>query len=89
MRASYVNNKTTKYLLRAGRVEDAQNVIALFAKHEGDPQYNLFEMQVLFDWVLVEQLQKESFKGEASVLLAGSSPARGLRRPGKQGRELP
>jgi hypothetical protein len=41
----YINNKTTKYLLRAGRIEEAQSVVALFAKHEGDPQYNLFEMQ--------------------------------------------
>ena len=44
----YVNNKTTKYMLRAGRIEDAQGVIALFAKHEGDPQYNLFEMQCMW-----------------------------------------
>lgn len=44
----YINNKTTKYMLRADRVDEAQNVIALFAKHEGDPQYNLFEMQCMW-----------------------------------------
>jgi len=44
----YINNKTTKYLLRADRVEEAQNVIAIFAKHEGDPQHNLFEMQCMW-----------------------------------------
>lgn len=44
----YVNNKTTKYMLRADRVEEAQGVIAVFAKHEGDPQHNLFEMQCMW-----------------------------------------
>ena len=44
----YVNNKCTKYLLRAGRVEDAQAVIALFAKHEGDAQVYLCEMQCMW-----------------------------------------
>ena len=44
----YVNNKTTKYMLRAGRVEDAQGVIALFAKHEGDPQVYLCDMQCMW-----------------------------------------
>lgn len=44
----YVNNKTTKYLLRAGEVERAQATIALFARHEGDPQHNLFEMQCMW-----------------------------------------
>lgn len=44
----YINNKTTKYLLRAGQVEAAQATIALFARHEGDPQHNLFEMQCMW-----------------------------------------
>jgi len=44
----YVNNKCTKYLLRAGRVEDAQAVVALFAKHEGDAQAYLCEMQCMW-----------------------------------------
>lgn len=44
----YMNNKSTKYLLRAGRVEDAQGVIALFAKHEGDAQVYLCEMQCMW-----------------------------------------
>ncbi|EWM30147.1 tetratricopeptide repeat-containing protein [Nannochloropsis gaditana] len=44
----YLNNQTTKYLLRAGQVEAAQNVIALFAKHEGDPQVYLTDMQCMW-----------------------------------------
>lgn len=57
----YVNNKTTKYLLRADRVEEAQSVIALFARHEGDPQYNLFEMQCMWyelEWAESQLRQK-------------------------------
>jgi len=48
----YINNKTTKYMLRAGRLKDAMSTIALFTRHEGDPQQNLFEMQVM--WVEIE-----------------------------------
>lgn len=57
----YINNKTTKYLLRANRVEEAQSVIALFAKHEGDPQYNLFEMQCMWyelEWAAAQLRQR-------------------------------
>jgi len=41
----YMNNKTTKYMLRADRIADAEKIISLFTRHEGDPQYNLYEMQ--------------------------------------------
>ena len=41
----YLNNKATKYYLRADRVEDAVNTISLFTKHEGDPQQYLSDMQ--------------------------------------------
>jgi tetratricopeptide (TPR) repeat protein len=41
----YLNNKTTKYLLRADEVPLAMQTIALFTKHEGDPQSTLHELQ--------------------------------------------
>ena len=41
----YLNNKATKYFLRADEVPLAMNTIALFTKHEGDPQQNLYELQ--------------------------------------------
>ena len=42
----YLNNKATKYLLRADEVSQAMDTIAMFTKHDGDPQYTLFELQV-------------------------------------------
>nr|CCA19584.1 Nterminal acetyltransferase A complex subunit nat1like protein putative [Albugo laibachii Nc14] len=44
----YINNKATKYLLRADRVQEANSTIALFTRHEGDPQQNLNEMQCMW-----------------------------------------
>lgn len=44
----YINNKATKYLLRADRVQEASSTIALFTRHEGDPQQNLNEMQCMW-----------------------------------------
>lgn len=41
----YINNQTTKYMLEAGREVDALNRIAMFTKHEGNPEVNLYEMQ--------------------------------------------
>ncbi|GMH64765.1 hypothetical protein TrRE_jg11195, partial [Triparma retinervis] len=41
----YINNKTTKYLLRAGKVEQAEKTIGLFTRHETNAVNNLFEMQ--------------------------------------------
>lgn len=41
----YINNKTTKYLLRANRENDALDTISLFTRHEGNPEQNLFDMQ--------------------------------------------
>ncbi|GMI21008.1 hypothetical protein TeGR_g12530 [Tetraparma gracilis] len=41
----YINNKTTKYMLRAGRHEQAEATIGLFTRHEANPNSNLFEMQ--------------------------------------------
>lgn len=41
----YLNNKATKYFLRADETALAMNTIALFTKHEGDPQQTLYELQ--------------------------------------------
>jgi N-alpha-acetyltransferase 15/16, NatA auxiliary subunit len=44
----YINNKTTEYFLHADRVAEADATIALFTRHEGDPQQNLFDMQCMW-----------------------------------------
>ncbi|ETV95409.1 hypothetical protein H310_11284 [Aphanomyces invadans] len=44
----YINNKTTKYLMRANRIAEAESTIALFTRHEGDPQQNLYDMQCMW-----------------------------------------
>lgn len=41
----YLNNKATKYFLRADETALAMGTIALFTKHEGDPQTTLHELQ--------------------------------------------
>jgi len=48
----YINNKSTKYLLRLGKRAEALATIGLFTKHDGDPSHNIKEMQVL--WVANE-----------------------------------
>jgi len=49
---SYINNKSTKYLLRCGSKDQAMETHGMFTKHDGDPMHNLKEMQVL--WVATE-----------------------------------
>jgi tetratricopeptide (TPR) repeat protein len=41
----YMNNQTTRYMLQAGLDERALEIISLFAKHEGNPEQNLYDMQ--------------------------------------------
>lgn len=41
----YLNNKATKYFLRSDEVDQAMDTIAMFTKHDGDPQKNLFDLQ--------------------------------------------
>ncbi|KAG3118952.1 N-terminal acetyltransferase A complex auxiliary subunit [Phytophthora idaei] len=59
----YINNKATEYLLHADRVDEADATIALFTRHEGDPQQNLYDMQCM--WYEIEcgksQLRQKKF----------------------------
>lgn len=42
----YINNQTVKYMLQAGQEKDALDRMALFTRHESDPEQNIFDMQV-------------------------------------------
>ena len=48
----YINNKSIKYLLRAGHRDQAITTLGMFTKHDGDPMHNLKDMQVL--WIANE-----------------------------------
>ena len=63
----YINNKTTKYLLRAGRVEQAEKTIGLFTRHEANAVNNLFEMQC--SWFELEYGRAMMRKGEVGKAL--------------------
>ena len=63
----YLNNKATKYLLRAGEVSRAMDTIAMFTKHEGDPQYALFELQC--SWYEVELADAYARMGKYGLAL--------------------
>lgn len=41
----YINNQTTKYMLQAGKEEEALTRISMFTRHEGNPEQNLYDMQ--------------------------------------------
>jgi tetratricopeptide (TPR) repeat protein len=41
----YINNKTIKYTLRAGKDDLAAERVALFTKDEGNPEQHMFDMQ--------------------------------------------
>ena len=42
----YINNQTSKYLLQANNEKEALEKMALFTRHENDPEQNIFDMQV-------------------------------------------
>jgi len=63
----YINNKATKYLLRADRLQQAQDTIALFTRHEGDPQHNLYEMQC--SWYELEWAASQKRLGNLPLAL--------------------
>lgn len=59
----FVNTKCAKYLLRAGRYEEAEKVVVLFTKAEStDPVGDLVEQQV--QWWAVEAAEMWARKGE-------------------------
>ena len=58
----YINNKTTKYMLRANRDDDARDRISLFTVHEGNPEQNLYDMQCT--WYELELAACLARKGE-------------------------
>jgi tetratricopeptide (TPR) repeat protein len=62
----YINNLTTKYMLQAGMEEKARKTISLFAKHEGSPEHNLFEMQCFwYELEVAENLAQKEDWGRA------------------------
>ena len=63
----FVNNKATKYMLRCGRVAEAESTIALFARHEGDAQHYLYEMQS--SWYELEWAEAKLRAGELGPAL--------------------
>jgi tetratricopeptide (TPR) repeat protein len=58
----YINNKTVKYMLRAGKNVLAEQRIGLFTRHEAAPTVNLFEMQCA--WFELELADSYRRKGE-------------------------
>jgi tetratricopeptide (TPR) repeat protein len=62
----YINNQTTKTLLRAGREEDAKKRISMFAIHEGDPEQNLYDMQCTwFELELADSCRRKGQLGRS------------------------
>jgi peptide alpha-N-acetyltransferase len=62
----YINNQTTKTLLRAGREEDAKKIISMFAIHEGDPEQNLYDMQCTwFELELADSCRRKGQLGRS------------------------
>jgi len=44
----YINNRTTEYMLKAGREVEALERIGMFTRHESDPEQNVFDMQCIW-----------------------------------------
>lgn len=62
----YINNQTTKYLLQAGREEEALKRISLFTRHEGKPEQNLYDMQCSwYELELAECLLRKRERGKS------------------------
>ena len=63
----YLNNKATKYFLRANMMNEAMETIALFTKHDGDPQQILFELQC--NWYEIRAGESYARMGDSSRAL--------------------
>lgn len=63
----YLNNQATKYFLQADEIDSAMNTIAMFTKHEGDPQKTLFDLQCI--WYELELAEAYARKKEWSLAL--------------------
>lgn len=63
----YLNNKATKYLLRAGQISQALDTIAMFTKHDGDPQQILFDLQC--NWYELEAAEAYAKNGKWGLAL--------------------
>ncbi|CAN0337400.1 unnamed protein product, partial [Laminaria digitata] len=63
----YMNSKATKYLLRSGQISKAEQTIAIFTRHEGDPQHNLFEMQC--SWFELEWAEAQIRAGKPGLAM--------------------
>jgi peptide alpha-N-acetyltransferase len=62
----YINNQTTKYLLQANKEVEALETIALFARHESDPEQNIFDMQVTwYELELAACLARKGYFGKS------------------------
>ena len=62
----YINNQTVKYMVQAGKEKEALETIALFTRHESDPDQNIFEMQCYwYEMELGKSLQKKGQFGKA------------------------
>lgn len=44
----YVNNKATKYFLRADKIPQAKETIAMFTKYDGDPELSIHYIQCIW-----------------------------------------
>lgn len=64
----YINSKCTKYMLRSGRITEAENTITMFTRSEStDPLADLVEMQCM--WFALESGQSHCFKNELGKAL--------------------
>lgn len=62
----YINNQTTKYMLQADKEDVALERIALFVKHEGNPEQMLSDMQCSwYELELAECLRRKSQWGKS------------------------
>lgn len=62
----YINNQTVKYLLRAGKEKEALETIALFTRHESEPEQNIYDMQCYwYEMELGKCLEKKGEMGKA------------------------